>query len=121
MESIQLLPQDTRYGVTADGRVWSRCGTRRGWRELVPTPDTRGYPKVKLGQFYTVMVHTLVAQAFIGDRPAGMTVNHIDGDKANASACNLEYVTQGANNRHAWRTGLQRSGWENRRGGEGVV
>lgn len=81
----------------------------------MPTLTTRGYLKVKLGQYYTVLVHLLVAQMWLGEKLEGMTVNHKNGDKADASALNLEYVTQADNNRHAWRAGLQSGGWHTRR------
>jgi HNH endonuclease len=114
MSEIRVIPGDERYGVTPDGRVWSKWRGNE-WRELTPTPNTRGYPKVKLAHGKTVQVHVLVAQIFIGRRPAGMTVNHKDGDKWNRAVTNLEYITQGENNSHAWATGLQRSGWNTRR------
>lgn len=111
--AFRVLPQDFRYAVTADGEVLSRA--RGEWKALVKVPTTRGYPKVKLGGKRTFLVHILVAQEFIGPRPPRMTVNHIDGNKWNVAASNLEYISQGENNRHAWRTGLQRSGWDTRR------
>lgn len=99
--------------MTENGKVWSK---RSGeWRELATCPTPRGYPKVKLTKGFTVLVHLIVAAAYLGERPEGMTVNHKNGDKQDASASNLEYVTQGENNRHAWRSGLQRSGWDTRR------
>lgn len=55
-------------------------------------------------------VHQLVAKAFIPNPNNLPEVNHIDGNKLNNSLENLEWVTRGENNRHAWRTGLQKSG-----------
>lgn len=54
----------------------------------------------------------LVARAFIG-QPNGLQVNHKDGDKANNSLENLEYVTASENLKHAARTGLAFSGDKN--------
>jgi len=51
-------------------------------------------------------VHSLVATAFLGARPEGQQINHIDGDKLNNCSRNLEYVTPHENMSHAHRLGL---------------
>ena len=61
-------------------------------------------------------VHVLVAAAFIGPKPPRMDVNHIDGNKANNEAGNLEYVTRSENHRHAFRLGLAKSPFTGRIG-----
>lgn len=38
-------------------------------------------------------VHKLVADAFLGPRPPGLVINHIDSNPANNRADNLEYIT----------------------------
>ena len=47
--------------------------------------------------------HRLVASAFFGLIPAGLVVNHIDGNGLNNAVTNLEVVTQQANCIHAWQ------------------
>src|ERR1700685_1108683 len=52
-------------------------------------------------------VHSLVARAFIGPRPGGMTSKHKDGIKENNRVENLEYVTPSRNSKHSFEIGLQ--------------
>ena len=52
-------------------------------------------------------VHRIVAEAFIGEIPKGMAVNHIDGDKTNNHIRNLEIITYSENIRHADANGLR--------------
>jgi hypothetical protein len=49
------------------------------------------------------LVHVLVATAFIGPCPAGMEVNHIDGNGFNNKVSNLEYLTHQGNLLHSAR------------------
>lgn len=58
----------------------------------------------------TYKVHHLVALTFLGGRPAGLVVNHIDGNKLNNRAENLEYVSPKGNIEHATKMGLMPAG-----------
>lgn len=101
------------YEVSSLGRVRrikQACGTTIG-KVLRPGRNRLGYPYVVLsreGRVTTHTVHKFVAGAFLGPRPDGLDVNHIDGDKANNRAENLEYCTRAANLSHAYRVGLRR-------------
>lgn len=51
-------------------------------------------------------MHRLVAQEFV-DNPYNYTqVDHLDGDKLNNNANNLEWVTPKENTNRAWNKGL---------------
>lgn len=52
----------------------------------------------------TVSVHRLVAKAFADGYFDGADVNHIDGDKMNNVATNLEWVSRSENITHAYQT-----------------
>lgn len=83
------------------GRLLRFGSTRHGYRiaKLCVQGKVRGFT-----------VHSLVALAFLGPRPIGHQVNHIDGDKMNNAASNLEHVSPAENIEHAKRLGLFRSG-----------
>ena len=70
-----------------------------------------GYTVVNLrkeGKNKVAVVHRLVALTFIpNDDTTKEFVNHIDGDKTNNTVENLEWVTTGENNQHAFNTGLR--------------
>lgn len=55
------------------------------------------------------LVHRLVAMAFVEnpDPEHCIEVNHIDGNKENNAASNLEWCTHKQNIEHCWRTGLK--------------
>ena len=59
-----------------------------------------GYPATSLTRDYkncTRTVHSMVAETFIGPRPPGMLVRHLDGDKENSLLSNLAYGTPAEN------------------------
>jgi hypothetical protein len=90
------------YDVSDLGRVCSRPrpGTKRGGRILKLPLNSHGYPIVSLSRdnsHVTRPVHVLVAEAFIGPRPAGFHVCHNDGDRTNDALANLRYDTPAGN------------------------
>lgn len=98
------------YEVSATGRV-RRTGAGRGvgvGDELTPVVNpVSGYAAVNLydgtgrGGVTYRYVHRLVAEAFVPNPDSKPHVNHIDMDRTNNAASNLEWVTPAENNAHA--------------------
>lgn len=110
-----VVGHETTYSVSSLGRVRREApgyGTRPG-RILSAWPGTDGRLRVTLStnNLRSVHpVHRLVAHAFLGPCPDGHEVNHVDGDRLNNEASNLEYVTRAENMAHAVKRGLTASG-----------
>ena len=88
------------YEVSDTGLVRS---LKDGNKRILSSRKRRGYLAVDLrrdGKRKTMSVHRLVAAAFIPN-PLGLkTVNHRDENKTNNNVSNLEWMTQGDNNRY---------------------
>lgn len=103
------------YEVSSMGRikrVKKGSGAIHG-RILKPSLNLKGYLFVVLSKNNIrsiKTVHSLVAQAFISDRPKGLQINHIDAVKINNKPSNLEYVTHLENLMHSQRNGLHQHG-----------
>ena len=92
------------YFVTEDGKVYSNKSGEL--RELKQYIDSQGkYKNVFLmdmnGQRKVKTVHRLVAETFIPNSDNLPQVNHIDENKLNNHADNLEWVTAQQNARHS--------------------
>lgn len=98
----RTIPGFSRYSASEKGDI------RRDVRihNSLPGPisaslNDRGYYKTSLtddlGNSRTVTVHTLVALAFLGQRPAGMVICHNDGVPTNIHYTNLRYDTPKSN------------------------
>lgn len=87
------------YLVSDEGMVWSI----RRHRLLKPEIDRYGYEKVTLsvnGKCYYKTIHRLVAQAFVPNPHNKLTVNHINEDKTDNRAVNLEWLSMRDNLNH---------------------
>lgn len=119
MEAIQVFKEQIKAGlleVRQDGTVWkvARRDNQQRVTRITPKRAERksknGYLMVKmewLGKAYLVAAHRAVFTVLVGPILPGMDLNHLDGDKANNSPCNLEQLTRGENHQHAHQTGLR--------------
>ncbi len=93
------------YQVSNMGRVKSFC--EQTARILSPCPNKKGYYMVHLhkdGKKKNFGIHVLVATAFIPNPENKPEVNHLDRDKTNNRADNLEWNTGEENKKHARET-----------------
>lgn len=108
------------YQVSNIGRVCSLDRTinnkrgvyKRAGRIKAICNASGGYKFVGLcknGIHKNILLHILVAKAFIPNPFCKRTVNHINCDKSDNRACNLEWATDSENIKHAYRNGLKQS------------
>jgi predicted DNA-binding protein YlxM (UPF0122 family) len=102
------------YMVGSDGSFWSRrisgWSDKFGeWRLLPGGTDSHGYRRYHIEGKYRYF-HQLMAAIFIGPRPSGLMVRHLDGDNLNNRIENLAYGTQKDNMEDAVRHGTSNRG-----------
>ncbi len=97
-EEWRVAARCPNYEVSSLGRV-RRCtrgpGTYPG-KILSAPPDTHGYRQFQSGPARSrrnFLLHSLVAEAFLGSRPDGYVANHINRNKLDNRVENLEWVT----------------------------
>ena len=116
VEEWREIKDYPNYEVSNLGRVRSKdrlvgqFGHKKNYTRIMkgkvlqPRKQNAGYLVVWLsveGKKKAITVHRLVATAFING--FGSDVNHIDGNKTNNRADNLEWVTRSNNIKHAYR------------------
>lgn len=102
---INITWTNNIYAVSNEGRVRSNNCPRKDGRVCKETVlktwvGNHGYQTVALrvnGKYKRCTVHSLVAEFFLGPKPKGTEVDHIDGDKLNNTANNLQYITRKQN------------------------
>lgn len=95
------------YGLSVDpieGVVYGRYGRPVGYH------GTNGYMHVSLSEgnrTRKLLAHRIIWESVHGPIPPGLEVNHLNGVKDDNRIENLEVVTKGDNQRHAFATGLR--------------
>lgn len=97
------------YIVSDDGRIFAfkRPGSYRNEHYMVPAPNNHGYLQVGLcknGKHKTHRLHRIVAEAFVPNPLNLPEINHIDENKFNCSADNLEWCDRKYNVNYGSRT-----------------
>lgn len=98
MNCADYKTEDIRYSeeynvfVSRKGDIWNMNG-----KKLKAFKNTRGYMIIEVGNKSLKRVHRIIAKTFIPNPLNKREVNHIDGNKENNSADNLEWVTRAEN------------------------
>lgn len=121
------IPGFTDYCITKDGQVWSKPrvdlrGHKRKEKWLRPGTNTTGRLFVLLrnsGKKYSLQIHRLVLETFVGPCPKGMEGRHLDGNSSNNNLKNLKWRTHSENMldavKHGTAPGLKSIGENNGR------
>lgn len=102
-KTIDLAP---KYEVSNLGRIRHKKTLKQ--RKVKCNSKLYDYIGLSIfnGKTKQFRVHRLVALAFIANPDCHPIVNHIDGDKNNNRADNLEWCTYSYNTLHAYKNGL---------------
>jgi hypothetical protein len=90
----RTVPGHPKYEVSERGEIRSHKGSLP--RYVNPVVNHEGRMVIDIGR-KKVFVHSLVLKAFIGPRPDGMVIRHLDGNPANNRLDNLAYGSQSEN------------------------
>lgn len=96
---------EEQYKISSSGEI----RTQETNRIRKAHSDKKGYLRISLyknGQQFNKFIHRLVAKTFIENPQNKPQINHKDGNKANNTVDNLEWVTNQENAKHAWENGL---------------
>ena len=110
MGRVRALDRPSRvYGRKRNGVVQGEFIQRRPGKVLSPCVTKTGYLEAAVmvqGKRTKYRVHRLVASAFVDGYFDGACIDHVDGNKLNNRADNLQWVTLAENTRRQWEIGL---------------
>lgn len=90
-----------QYEISEDGKILRNIFTRRP-RKFYKNDNGYLCVNVQFGNFKkTVYVAALVAECWLGIKPLGFQIDHIDHDKCNNHRHNLRYVPPSSNVRNS--------------------
>lgn len=97
---------DGRYEISNLGNFRNKK-TGRLLKQFINSNGYKTIPLTFNKQRYNVQVHRYVALYFVPNKDCKPLVNHIDGNKQNNNANNLEWVTYSENITHAYKNNLR--------------
>jgi len=111
MALTKPIPSAPGYFIDSVGNVYNKRGKR-----MTQQITKKGYCRVHLqisGETKSKSIHSIVAEVFIGERPFGMQIRHLDGNKLNNNSGNLLYGTASENEADKLFHGTKPTGQKN--------
>lgn len=87
--------RDTKYLITEHGQVWSEYSNR-----FLKLFNNKGYKVVRFTDRKLRTVHRIVAELYISNPNNYLEINHLNNDKTDNRAENLEWCTRQMNIDH---------------------
>lgn len=101
--NILPIPEFPGYFISNVGEVYSEL---KGNLKLLKLNLNKRHGRFQIsiknnsGVRKTIAVHILVAKVFLGKRPIGMQITHLDNNRLNNHVTNLKYCTPKENDSH---------------------
>lgn len=99
------IKENSNYSIDKNGVVINKL-TGKILKHLI---QTQGYKYIKIrvnGKPKNLLLHRLLAEAFLPNFDNKPYINHKDGNKVNNTLDNLEWCTSSENNFHAYQMGF---------------
>lgn len=98
LEFRKIKSLDFLYEISEDGRIFRNAKSKKQIKIFLDMHHTdKGYYTAFIhfkGKVTRCTIHKLVAECWLGDKPEGLQVDHIDRNTHNNHYTNLRYVTQ---------------------------
>lgn len=98
LEFRKIKSLDFLYEISEDGRIFRNAKSKKQIKIFLDMHHSdKGYYTAFIcfkGKVTRCTIHKLVAECWLGDRPEGLQVDHIDRNTHNNHYTNLRYVTQ---------------------------
>ena len=91
------------YGVMDDGTILNKDGSVKSLKT-----NSKGYLFTNFyveGKLLCRLIHTIVAEAHLGEKPKGHEVDHINNLRKDNRVSNLQYLSKSDNNRKSYQSG----------------
>ena len=97
LEFRKVKSLDFLYEVNENGTIFRNVKSKKQSKIVLDMHHSKkGYYKTSVhfkGKTKRIMLHTVVAECWLGERPKNMSIDHIDRNSHNNHYTNLRYVT----------------------------